>query len=305
MFDFRKLQMPVNGGLYDFRQLQANWPNRRALRLAQQKAEQERKISKIAETVAKRNPLLSDVENYVKAEKLAKDISERAYFYHRLNPRSSKEQNWLAAERDIMQGITSQELESIEHRIRGMIQHENDLLNHRIQWLLTINGFLLAATGAIFGKQGPEAAFLIDVFASVGIAVCVSFYFSLGIGRKGVGRLADMWEHYRELFYQNDEPSGCHQVGVLGWRSNPVASKLAPWYSLPFVFGFAWLSVLALTPSPKHGHLKYAAGKAEVSIHEFRFAPARGFHEAGFNLPDCALLKRHSMQGVGRPASLV
>jgi hypothetical protein len=281
MFDFRKLQMPANGGLYDFRLLQASWPDRRALRLAQQKAEREKEISKIAETIAKRSPLLSDVDNWLKAEKLTEDIEKRAYFYHRLNPRSTKVQNWLAAERDIMQGITSQELESIEHRIRTMIQHENDLLNHRIQWLLTINGFLLAATGAIIGKQGAEVALLIDVFASVGIAICFSFYFSLGIGRKGVGRLADMWEHYRKLFYQNDEPSGCHQIGVLGWRSNPVASKLAPWHSLPFIFSLAWLSVLALTPAPRYGHLKYAAGKSEVTIHELRFARARGFPETG------------------------
>lgn len=281
MFDFRKLQMPANGGLYDFRLLQASWPDRRALRTAQQKAESEARVRKIAEALAKRNPLLSDFDNWTKAERLSYDIEKRAYFYHKLNPRSTKEQNWQAAERDIMQGISAHELETIEHRIRAMIQHENDLLNHRIQWLLTINGFLLAATGAMIGKQGAEVSMLIDVFASVGIAVCFSFFFSLGIGRKGVGRLADMWEHYRELFYQNDEPSGCHQIGVLGWRSNPIAARLAPWYSLPFVFGLAWISVLTLTPAPKHGHLKYAVIHSGIYIHELRFAGARGIHESG------------------------
>ena len=305
MLSFRKLQRPANDCLHYFRSLKTKWTDRKALRLAEQKAEHEDKIRKIAETLAKRNPLPSDVDNWKKAEMLAKDIEKRACFYHRLNPRSTKIQNWLAAERDIIQGITSQELESIEHRIRTMIQHENDLLNHRIQWLLTINGFLLAATGAIIGKQGPEVALLIDVFASVGIAVCFSFYFSLGIGRKGVGRLADTWEHYRKLFYQNDEPSGCHQIGVLGWRSNPVASKLAPWYSLPFVFGVAWFSVLALTPAPRHGHLKYAAGKSDVNIHELHFACARGLAEEGYKMPECVLLKRQSLQAVGRPTSLV
>ena len=37
--------------------------------------------------------------------------------------------------------------------IRSMIQHENQLINERLTWLLTFQGLLLAALGFV-GAQG-------------------------------------------------------------------------------------------------------------------------------------------------------
>lgn len=193
-----------------------------------------------------KNPHLSAVENWNWASEAWPLIKTRALFYSRLNPKNSPADNWFAAERDILKGISAVELENIETRIRGMIQHENDLLNHRIQWFLVINGFLLAATATLLAKAIPEI-FMLRVLSGVGLAICISFYFSLGIGRRGVGRLSQMWEHYRDLHYKifrHEEPSGCHQVGVLGWRANPIASRLAPWYALPIIFGSVWGTML-------------------------------------------------------------
>ena len=165
-------------------------------------------------------------------------------FYSRLNLTATPEENWCAAERDVLKGITSDDLKEIEGRIRGMIQHENDLLNHRIQWFLIINGFLLTATASLKAQPSSDTLLMLIILAIVGFLICVSFWFSLGIGRRGVGRLADMWEHYYGLYYRQEEPTGCHQIGVLGWRFNEWATRVAPWYALPIIFGIVWIVLL-------------------------------------------------------------
>jgi hypothetical protein len=114
------------------------------------------------------------------------------------------------------------------------------LLNHRIQWFLIINGFLLTATASLKTKPSDDTFVMLIILAVVGLLVCISFSFSLGIGRRGVGRLANMWQHYRDLFYRSEAPTGCHQIGVLGWRANEWASRAAPWYALPIIFAAVW-----------------------------------------------------------------
>ena len=198
-------------------------------------------ISRLAELKRQKDPLESDDLNREWALKAWPDIERRAFFYSKLNPLAAREDNWFAAERDILKGITSEELKDVEGQIRGMIQHENDLLNHRIQWFLIINGFLLTATASLKTKPTNETLPMLAILALVGFLVCISFWFSLGIGRRGVGRLADMWEHYRDLYYRHEPPSGCHQIGVLGWRSTKWASRAAPWFALPILFSSVWI----------------------------------------------------------------
>lgn len=50
------------------------------------------------------------------------------------------------------QSINIKALKRIESDIGRAIEHENELLNHRIQWFLTITGFLLGAI-ALYGPN--------------------------------------------------------------------------------------------------------------------------------------------------------
>jgi hypothetical protein len=201
-------------------------------------------ISKLARQKCLKDPSTSEAENIDWARKVYPDIKRRVNFYSRLNLTATPEENWYAAERDVLKGITSDDLKEVESRIRGMIQHENDLLNHRIQWFLIINGFLLSATASLKAQPSSDTLLMLIILAIVGFLISVSFWFSLGIGRRGVGRLADMWEHYCGLYYRHEEPTGCHQIGVLGWRSNEWATRAAPWYALPIIFGIVWIVLL-------------------------------------------------------------
>jgi hypothetical protein len=201
-------------------------------------------INKLARLKRLKDPSTSDDENKEWARKVWPDIRRRANFYSKLHPAVTPDENWYAAERDVLKGMTSDDLKEIEGQIRGMIQHENDLLNHRIQWFLIINGFLLTATASLKAQPSGYTLLMLIILAIVGFLICISFWFSLGIGRGGVGRLADMWEHYRDLYYRHEEPTGCHQIGVLGWRSTKWATRAAPWYALPIIFGIAWILLL-------------------------------------------------------------
>lgn len=197
-------------------------------------------ITQLARLKHLKDPSTPQEDNLVWAKKVCPDTTKRASSYSKLYPDVSREDNLYMAKQDILKGITSGELKDVETRIRGMIQHENELLNHRIQWFLIINGFLLSATASLIAKLTSETAFMLVILAVIGFLVCVSFWFSLGIGRRGVGRLADLWKDYRDLYYHHEEPTGCHQIGVLGWKSNVWATRLAPWYLLPLIFGGVW-----------------------------------------------------------------
>ena len=204
------------------------------------------KLKELAELKLSKDPSISEKASEKWAREIYLDIKKRAYFYSKLNPAAIQEKNWYAAERDILKGITSDDLKEIEGRIRIMIQHENELLNHRIQWFLIINGFLLTATASLKVQSSSDPKLMLIILAIVGLSICISFWFSLGIGRCGVGRLADMWEHYRDLYYRHEEPTGCHQIGVLGWRSSKLAEVFSPWYALPWIFGGVWIVLLGV-----------------------------------------------------------
>ena len=201
-------------------------------------------INRLASLKRVKDPSISDDESIEWARKVLPDIRRRASFYSKLHPAITPDENWYAAERDVLKGMSSDDLQEIEGRIRGMIQHENDLLNHRVQWFLIINGFLLSATASLKAQPSGDTLLMLIVLGVVGFLVCISFWFSLGIGRGGVGRLADMWEHYRDIYYRHEEHAGCHQIGVLGWRSTKWATRAAPWYALPIIFGIVWILLL-------------------------------------------------------------
>lgn len=129
-------------------------------------------------------------------------------------------------------------LAKIEQDIRSAVQHENELLNHRIQWFLTITGFLLTAV-ALYGPNAGRDIFCI-VIAAIGILVTRSFQVALGIGGKGVRRLSCLWELYRMKAEDKKFP----EVGVLGYSANLLENSGAPWKCLPLITYILWVSIV-------------------------------------------------------------
>ena len=126
------------------------------------------------------------------------------------------------------------------NRVRSAIEHENELTNHRITWLLNSQAFLFAAFVLTFQASSrndvapnnyPVYKIVLSAIALTGIFVCA--YLSLGIlaAQKQHNTLVEWWQN-RNKDHANHPPI-CGKA--------PLAYINLPYYSFPFVFWIAWI----------------------------------------------------------------
>src|SRR3954467_13544460 len=90
--------------------------------------------------------------------------------------------------------------------IREMIKHEGDLVNHRISWLVTLQGLLFAALG--FGWQTNKV--LIGIIGALGIATSFSTWTVLRLGSLASYTLLTKWD--------DNKPTDYNGPDVIGYR---------------------------------------------------------------------------------------
>jgi hypothetical protein len=118
--------------------------------------------------------------------------------------------------------------------IRSMIEHENELFNHRVGWLIQLQGFLFAALSFAWDKK--DTHLLVTVFSVVGMAVSLASLSNMWVYFKTTQTLKDDWDKIK-----ND----CNVPDVVGFRAKQEHNMfLLPMWSLPFIFIIAWLFVL-------------------------------------------------------------
>jgi hypothetical protein len=74
---------------------------------------------------------------------------------------------------------------------REMVRHENELMNHRVSWLLTLQGLLFTALGFAWDKADAHA--LIYVFCATGAVVAISSQTVLNGARQAIDQLRQWW----------------------------------------------------------------------------------------------------------------
>jgi hypothetical protein len=134
-------------------------------------------------------------------------------------------------------------IREIERTIRGMIEHENQLMHNRIQWFLTIIGFLITAIflSSGFGAEGLP----IVVLSAIGFLISLSFWLSLRVGLKAVENLVLLWDQYKHAV-STAAPSP-FLVGVLGSRlKGKKWNRLMPWWILPPILMGFWIFMACL-----------------------------------------------------------
>ena len=134
--------------------------------------------------------------------------------------------------------------------IREMIRHENDLTNHRIMWLLIVQGLIANAAVTARRESGEAAAAL----ATVGILVTLSAFIILHKSYQARGYLQ---------FLGNEAKQGTlreQDLPLFGWPRKRIKSwwkkvwpcpwigqgseLLEPFFFLPTLLVMAWLFVL-------------------------------------------------------------
>ncbi len=145
--------------------------------------------------------------------------------------------------------MREKDVQRYEPVVRKMISHENDLVNHRVNWLLTVQGFLFTALA--FAWEKDDSLFLVPMVSAIGVAVALSSAFLLHEGSRAIVELRAWWD--------KDCPKSWYRgklthrgPGVVGRWSNtwytrhflpvqvlPVA--LCCTWALIIVFYFAWV----------------------------------------------------------------
>lgn len=134
--------------------------------------------------------------------------------------------------------------------IREMIRHENDVTNHRIMWLLIVQGLIANA----YVSAGKTAGEIVFTLAPVGILVTLSAFVILYKSYQARGYLQFLGEQAKKgtLPEQNLPLAGWPPRRIGGWRQKvwicPWLGKLSdllePYWFLPSLLMLAWLFVL-------------------------------------------------------------
>lgn len=122
-------------------------------------------------------------------------------------------------------------------RIRSMIEHENLLRDQRLNWLIASQGFLIAALGFSWDKDG----FFVMSLAAIGFLFCVSIRANLYCNTLAIRNLAKKWEERCS--------DDCGGLGVVALRSAEIRPAflfpwLYPWNVIPISLAVFWMSVL-------------------------------------------------------------
>ncbi len=128
--------------------------------------------------------------------------------------------------------------------IRTMIQHENEVTNHRLTWMLVFQGILFAAA-ASFWKIHLLPFIVVGL---LGISTSISFSYALWLSynaRIGLRKLWNLKIKNNEEIAEKIPPI----TGDFGKIRIPIQfrfKKLHPWLFIPQVIILCWLVMLIL-----------------------------------------------------------
>jgi hypothetical protein len=118
--------------------------------------------------------------------------------------------------------------------IRSMIKNENDLVNHRLTWLGTFQGLLLAALAFAWGKS--DAAEIVMILCVLGALVALSTGVATCRANQAIKRLDAQWDQGKPADYAGPDVEGVRSHEGWFWF-------LMPGYFLPWLFFFAWIGI--------------------------------------------------------------
>lgn len=122
--------------------------------------------------------------------------------------------------------------------VRGMIDRENDLINHRVTWLTTTQGLLFAALGFSWDRQGTQR--LVVLLCFLGIAMSIVAISGLTGATIAMHRVLRWWKDYGPKDYKGPAVIG------FGFVEKPFLRYIGVWTWIPILFLAAWVGVLTI-----------------------------------------------------------
>ncbi len=123
---------------------------------------------------------------------------------------------------------------SYEEIARQMVRHENELMNHRVTWLMSFEGLLFTALGFAWDKA--DARPLVYVFCGIGALVPASTWWVLDGAQSALSALREWWQKHQPVPYEGP--------GVVGfWHDSRAVTWMLPWRVFPVLFAVAWVAV--------------------------------------------------------------
>ena len=140
--------------------------------------------------------------------------------------------------------LTTEEAKEWHQIIRQLIQHENELVNQRIGWLMQIQGLLFAALAFTWNDDSTG---LRIILSSVGFMSSWSVSTAIGMYSPVVQGLNNLWNNNKPK-----EGEGPTYGPISGYAvpSKGFQRMLRPWRALPMLFCGAWIAVLIITLLP-------------------------------------------------------
>jgi hypothetical protein len=129
-------------------------------------------------------------------------------------------------------------------RVRSCIEREDDLIDQRLRWLLTSQGFLFTAFAAALAaitseKVDPKtqllAQLLIGSLAIMALAICLMVYSKISAAEDHLSRLRRYWK-----WRCQSDPDFDRHPPIMGW-SRMRLNRWMPFRSLPLFFGLGWI----------------------------------------------------------------
>ena len=115
---------------------------------------------------------------------------------------------------------------------RSMIQHENELLNHRMSWMWALQGLLATASSFIW----KDEVMVVQLICAFGFLSSISFALSFKSSMRAIDSLLNSWHVYAA------ENPGYTGPPVIGYPEPKLMTTFFhPWHSLPWLSAIFWV----------------------------------------------------------------
>ena len=152
---------------------------------------------------------------------------------------------------DAIQHASPRESNVVEARnvfsvLRGVVEHEDNLINHRFNWLLVTEGLLIAGTAdGVFATSK-----LILIFAAIaGIALAVMFGLAIKGALNSIAKCEEKWRKFKSENNVNEHL--LDYFPQMAFKTSKVQDYTNAIYWISFaIIPIAWIVRLAMSFAP-------------------------------------------------------